>query len=369
MRSSVTRTYSTGRSANGSIGTCERYELPQLLCGYSRIESSKSCSLELTQRQPRGRRTRSSRFDAGRNFASKLWNAVRFGLGRIDNPAGPGVDLSTMRDVDRWMLSRITGTTKGLNDSLETFQFSQCTDLLYTLIWRNLCDWYLESVKQTIGDSPVQQQVLLTSLDAILRLFHPICPFVTETAWAAVRAKGEPGVQGFSLGPAPLLAQAQWPEPNESFLDSSLEAHVATQQELLNSVRRVRDEHQLAASLRPILLVDEPMLEAIGDSAEVLCAMGRLGSIEPLEDNAQGLPVNCDGGNARLGGLGEAATGADESANNAKRIQELQNQVAALDKRLSNPGYVDKAPTALVEETREQLARAQQALAQLLEVD
>ena len=319
---------------------------------------------EVTDKTPMAKNT-SSRFDAGRNFASKLWNAVRFGLGRIDRPAGPDVDVSAMLDVDRWMLSRIAGTTKALNASLETFQFSSCADLVYTLTWRNLCDWYLESAKHTIGDSPVQQQVLLTSLDALLRLLHPICPFVTETAWSAVRAKGEPGVQGFSLEHAPLLAQAPWPEPHETFLDVSLEAHVATQQELLNSVRRIRDEHQLPGSLRPILFVDDEVQQAIGDSGDVLCAMGRLGSIEPMETGAEGIAVTCDGGNARLGGLGEKVAGPDDSAGKTKRIEELQNQVAALDKRLSNPGYVDKAPAALVDETRQQLARAQQELAQL----
>ena len=320
---------------------------------------------EVTDKTPMAKNT-SSRFDAGRNFASKLWNAVRFGLGRIDRPAGPDVDVSAMRDVDRWMLSRIAGTTKALNASLETFQFSSCADLVYTLTWRNLCDWYLESAKHTIGDSPVQQQVLLTSLDALLRLLHPICPFVTETAWSAVRAKGEPGVQGFLLEHAPLLAQAPWPEPPETFLDVSLEAHVATQQELLNSVRRIRDEHQLPGSLRPILFVDDEVQQAIGDSGDVLCAMGRLGSIEPMETGAEGIAITCDGGNARLGGLGEKVAGPDDSAGKTKRIEELQNQVAALDKRLSNPGYVDKAPAALVDETRQQLARAQQELAQLL---
>jgi len=321
---------------------------------------------EVTPDTPMAKNT-SSRFDAGRNFTSKLWNAVRFGLGRIARPAGPDIHVSQMADVDRWMLSRIAGTTRALNASLECFQFSQCADLVYTLTWRNLCDWYLEAVKQTIGDAPVQQQVLLTCLDAVLRLLHPICPFVTETAWVAVRATGTPGVQGLSLGTASMLAQAAWPEPSETLIDTTLESHVATQQALLNAVRRVRDEHRLPGSLRPTLLVDAALEQAIGGSADVLCTMGRLGGIRLLEGTPDGLAIMCDGGNACLSDLGDAAGSGDDSAATAKRIDELKATIASLDKRLANPGYVDKAPAALVEETRQQLARAQQELMQLSE--
>jgi valyl-tRNA synthetase len=323
---------------------------------------------QVTDNTPMAKNT-SSRFDAGRNFASKLWNAVRFGLGRITNPAGPDIDLSQLSDVDRWMLSRVAQTTADINASLETFQFSPCTEHLYTLIWRNLCDWYLEAIKHTIGDSPMQQQVLLTCLDALLRLLHPICPFISETAWAAVRATGSPGVQGLTLDSATSLAQAHWPVPDMAMIDETLERHVEVQQELLNAVRRTRDEHRLAGSLRPILVVDEALHRAIGGSADVLCALARLESIACGTSDDQtadeGLAIACEGGKAKLTELGDEGGSSDNAEVQKKRVEELQGKVSALTKRLSNPGYVDKAPEKLVNETKAQLAQCEQELAQL----
>ena len=318
---------------------------------------------EVTEAQPLACNT-SSRFDAGRNFATKLWNAVRFALGRVEAPSGPDAAVE-LTEIDRWILSRVATTTLKIDDALGQCQFSVCADLLYDLIWRDLCDWYLEAVKHTVSKRPDQQQVLLTVLDAVLRLLHPICPFVTETAWAAVRAKGASGVPGLQLAGGHLLAMAHWPVPDDNLRDPALEDDVAVQRQLVNAVRRVRTERQLPGSLRPVLLLDATLFKAIAGSSDVLCAMGRLDRIEQFDGALPhgAAPVAADGGTACLAELGEAANNAEEVS--AKRIEELQRTVQALSGRLNNAGYVDKAPAALVEETREQLAQAQAELKEL----
>jgi valyl-tRNA synthetase len=320
---------------------------------------------KVTEAQPLACNT-SSRFDAGRNFATKLWNAVRFALGRVTEPSGPNAEIE-YSEIDRWMLSRVATTTVNIDSALGQCQFAVCADLLYDLIWRDLCDWYLEAVKHTVSERPDQQQVLLTVLDAVLRLLHPVCPFVTETAWAAVRAKGPSGVPGLQLGGGDLLALAHWPAPADHLRDPGLEDAVTLQRQLINAVRRVRTERQLPGKLRPVLLLESALFDAVSGSADVLCAMGRLDRIERMDGTMPegAAPVATDGGIACLAELGEAA-GISEAVN-AQRIEELQRTVQALSGRLNNAGYVDKAPPALVDETRQHLAQATAELKELQE--
>jgi valyl-tRNA synthetase len=154
-----------------------------------------------------------------------------------------------------------------------------------------------------------------------------------------------------------------------AMIDKTLERHVEVQQELLNAVRRTRDEHRLAGSLRPILVVDEALHRAIGGSADVLCALARLESIACGTSDDQtadeGLAIACEGGKAKLTELGDEGGSSDNAEVQKKRVEELQGKVSALTKRLSNPGYVDKAPEKLVNETKAQLAQCEQELAQL----
>ncbi|MEL6986051.1 MAG: class I tRNA ligase family protein, partial [Actinomycetota bacterium] len=138
--------------------------------------------------QPLARNT-SSRFDAGRNFANKVWNATRFAIGRIPVdgpvPAGP-VDLSSATMADRWIVARLAQTLDTIEGSLGRYQFNVYADTIYDFIWHDVCDRYLEAVKPTIDDNPDQQAILASVLDAVLRILHPACPFVTEALWQHV---------------------------------------------------------------------------------------------------------------------------------------------------------------------------------------
>ena len=169
--------------------------------------------VEPTDDLPLARNT-SSKFDLGRNFANKLWNATRFALKRVDASRPGRADRSTSPSrpfADRWILARLTRPWSASSERSPTYQFNAFADTLYDFVWHDVCDRYLEMVKPTIDDDPDQQVVLGAVLDAVLRIMHPVCPFVTEALWPAVSAARRGHIDGLDLPPAPLLAGAAWP--------------------------------------------------------------------------------------------------------------------------------------------------------------
>ncbi|MEZ5228129.1 MAG: class I tRNA ligase family protein [Acidimicrobiales bacterium] len=173
--------------------------------------------------QPLARNT-SSKFDIGRNFANKTWNATRFALRRLADasPAAEPVRAADTRFVDRGILARLGETLDTAEAALDNYQFNFFVDALYDFVWRDVCDRYLEAVKPTIDDDPVQQVVLGTVLDSVLRILHPVTPFVTEALWPHVSATRSGSVVGVELPPAEVLAGAAWrPWPSTSSIGRS----------------------------------------------------------------------------------------------------------------------------------------------------
>jgi valyl-tRNA synthetase len=172
-----------------------------------------------------------------RNFCNKLWNATRFALLNGATVAGGLPDAASMTAADRWVLSRLQAVTAEVDRSYEDFQFARATELLYHFAWDELCDWYLELAKVPLsgGGAPadVTRAVLGHVLDALLRLLHPVIPFVTETLWTALTGRESAVV-------------AEWPRPDASLLDSGAEAEIAAVQRLVTEVRRFRTEQGLA---------------------------------------------------------------------------------------------------------------------------
>src|SRR5690606_19798947 len=121
------------------------------------------------------------KFDLGRNLCNKLWNAARFALTMLERhpvkPSAYPIDPERLSLTDRWMLSRLTAATGAIDNALRHYQFKDYADAVYDLLWRDFCDWYLESIKPTLATDPNQPAVLRLVLDAILRLMHPVTPF------------------------------------------------------------------------------------------------------------------------------------------------------------------------------------------------
>jgi len=323
---------------------------------------------EPTAEMPLARNT-SSRFDVGRNFCNKLWNASRFAMANLVEP-GPEESPTLAQPValvDRWMISRLHRALHAVEDALAEYQFSDYAEAMYDLVWRDFCDWYLEAIKPTVRSDAVQRQVLRTTLDAILRLLHPVCPFVTEAIWphlADTCAGGPAGIEGVILPSSPLLTTAAWPDIACRVDDPEALETFARVQAIVSAIRNLRGERQVQPK-RKIVLHAGPKLRALATEAggviETLAGLERIEGIESGHppDAADAIPLPFEGEELFLSGLVDAVNADAERERIKKSLAELERQIVGFRNKLGNEGYVAKAPPAVVEDTRARLAKAE----------
>jgi valyl-tRNA synthetase len=191
-------------------------------------------------------RQASERFEEGRNFANKLWNAARFLLLNLEGYTPHALKVEELPLEDRWILSRLATTAREVTEHLEGYHFSDVARTVYDFTWSEFCDWYVEMSKGRLreeGSRPVVQRVLAGVLDVILRLAHPVMPFVTESIWQALNeAAFERGL------PAPEPATesvmiAPWPSLPREWQDEGMERRIRRMQELVRVVREVRNRY------------------------------------------------------------------------------------------------------------------------------
>jgi len=315
-------------------------------------------------------RNSSRKFDLGRNFANKFWNATRFALAKLDGDEAislPG-DAGELSLIDRWIIGRLQHTLGVVEDAVAGYQFHQYAEAMYDFIWRDFCDWYLEAVKPTVGDDPSQRQVLRTVLNATVRMLHPICPFVTETLWPHIQAAGAPGLPGVTLdaGSRPdLLATAPWPRVAGG-IDEQVSATVERIQTLTMAIRNLRAEHKVSPKKRIKLFAGGPTLALIESGGGIVQTMAGLSSVEAVHDGATPdgtIPLAIEGDQVFVGGLAEAVDVDAEQARLTRVCQEKEKAVVRYRSKLENKGYINKAPAAVVDQTREMLSEAEADLA------
>jgi valyl-tRNA synthetase len=324
-------------------------------------------------------KTTSSKFDLGRNFANKLWNASRFTLGILGaagtaSSPNPHSQLPTPALLDRWLLSRLATAVSEVNASLASFEFSSYATTMYDLLWRDFCDWYLEGIKPTVANDAHQRAVLANALESILRLLHPVMPFVTEAIWEKVRDLKSAPVAGITLGPSRnngLLATAGWPIVADSLKDAKAEADFERVRSLVTSIRDVRAQHQVLPRRKVTLHIPAGFaLDADASALASTCANLEVITKDAPRAEAASTGVvafSFDGQQFHLTNLRDAAAaGASNDAEKArltKLVADLTKSVATLEGRLNNPGYADKAPPHMVQQSKDQLAKAKAELA------
>ena len=324
------------------------------------------------------------RFETGRNFCNKFWNAARFAMLNLEGyEPGPLPALDLLAIEDRWILSRLTRTAAQVTSYLDRYQFDQATRTLRDFVWNEFCDWYLEMVKprlqSDVEDTEARgtaQRVLVGVLDSLLRLLAPTTPFITEELWERLAewapSRGLPDPEPV----AECVMRATWLELPDEWVDDSLEERFERLQEIIVAVRNVRSTYTIPRSTRLSLSV-----RCGPDVAEDFEAVaGQFLNLSNTELVAVGPEVSQAAGAASfaLGGADgyidlEGVVDRDaERAKHVKELEKLTGMIAGHEKKLANENFVSKAPAEVVDGVRatlaglrEQLERVNDILGQL----
>ena len=326
-------------------------------------------------RDPSSGKNTSPKFDAGRNFCNKLWNAARFALGIVGNASATenidtqetALESSPSRArplVDRWMLSRLAGSLDEVNSTLKQYQFAGYAQTMYDLLWRDFCDWYLEAIKPTAPNDPAQRAVLAHTLETIVRMLHPITPFVTEALWEQLRHVKTQPVAGFNLSPSRvngLLCTAGWPKLDSSLRDEAAERDFGRVQALVSAVREVRAQHNIAPKRRITLhaartLIDELTASGGRSYVESLAGIETFTENPPTAGGGTQVTIRFESYEVVLSNLADKVDAGAEKERLEKDLADKSKAATTISKRLENPGYMAKAPAKLVEESKAQLA-------------
>jgi len=300
------------------------------------------------------------RVKQGRDLANKLWNASRLILLGVQEGVEPSPDHARTPE-DRWIVSRLERVTARSADLIERFELSAAALELYEVFWSELCDWYLELAKPRLydegSDRSAVSATLLFALDRMLRLLHPIMPHVTEEVWSFMPG----GAAGGAGADRPsLLAVAAYPEPDPSRLDEDAEAIVGRAIDAITALRRYRDEAQVKPSA---LLGARISAEGYEETAGHVARLARL-KLEGSEGGEVAAEVPVPGGVVVL--LPDDAFDPREASRRiATRAGKIGEEIARLEKKLSNERFVERAPPAVVERERAKLEAYRQSLERL----
>jgi valyl-tRNA synthetase len=310
---------------------------------------------------PDGRTVNASpKFDIGRNFCNKLWNAARFAMMNLS--AAPAWDsIRPQEDLaDAWILSRMHAAVRDATRAAESFRFNELADTLYHFMWDDLCDWYLEIAKARINAGrSAPKAVLAYCLDVLLRLLHPITPFITETLWQALN--GMVAVRGPGDEPAePMLVAARWPMADAAMIRPAAEEQFALLRELIRLVRNARAEHDV-----PPRQVVNVAIEADGAAAGLITAnLDLLKSLANVGEAtiAPRLPAPPENA-AAVTVAGTKLYVLDiidrqaELSRLTKQAESVRKGVAGIEGKLGNANFVARAPAEVVAKERQRLER------------
>ena len=309
------------------------------------------------------------RLSGYRNFCNKLWNASRFVLMNTeDQDCGYQGGEMTFSLADRWILAEFNNTVKAYREALDNYRFDIAAGILYEFTWNQFCDWYLELSKPAVhkgndAQKRAARHTLIEVLEGLLRLAHPIIPFITETIWQ--RVKEVKGIEGETI-----MLQA-FPEFDASLVDEQALNDLEWIKEVIVAVRNIRAEMNIAPG-KPLEVIlrgaDDNAKRRVSDNIGFLKAMGRLADIRPLAEGEEApLSVNKLVNGAEL--LIPMAGFIDKDAELArldKELEKVEKDITTLDSKLSNDGFVSRAPEAVVAKERERLATCLSAKEKLI---
>lgn len=292
-----------------------------------------------------------------KRFANKLWNVASFVLSRLEaNEGAPGADLAPLPAPaglaleDRWILSRLHAAHTAADAAYDAYDWAAVCRTLYHFVWDELADWFVEAVKLRLyGDdaeaAATARRVGRHVVDHVLRLLHPVMPFLTETLWRTLTG---------SEGGRDSLMVAAWPEVDPAWHDAEAEAAFAVLQDLVTETNRFRSQNGVAPSKRFKLLIASDHRELVDEQAALLASLAGLSEVETtheLEERAGTSTIRFRTGQAQvdLAGLIDVEA---EVARLDKELERARGDLARVEGKLGNEGFVSRAPAEVVAKER-----------------
>lgn len=305
------------------------------------------------------------RAEGYRNFCNKIWNATNFVLMNTENQdCGYGATATEPRGYsfpDMWIVGRLNQTIEQVTQAYETYRFDLAAETLYSFVWNDYCDWYLELAKVQLQTGCASRQratrhTLLRVLEAALRLLHPIIPFITEELWQTVAPMCDAKT-------ADSIMLARFPEADGGEIVQTAFEQMTVLQDLIGAVRNLRGEMGIQPNVKAPLFVESA--DDLADYLKYLPMMTRLTEAQQVAalPESEDAPVAvCNG--ARLM-LKVEIDKAAETARLSKEAEKLQKALDKLNAKLSKPGYTEKAPAHLVEKDKADLAELEDKMAKV----
>ena len=321
----------------------------------------------------------SERFEAGRNFSNKLWNATRFVLMNLDGYAGSDLSAWGQADAkafetleDRWLASRLASVSRDVTAAIDEYRFAEAARLLYSFAWDEFCSAYLELCKSRLSDPARCEQaraMLMLALDTILRLIHPLMPFVSEEIWQHLRLVAGDRRMPWDVaeGPAESIMIARWPTPPAKWIDPRTEEQFGTFLGVVGAIREVRARQnvpprtRVQAALRLPAATAELLLPM--HAAIESMAMVELTAVGPEAAGAAGAATAAVPGGEVLLDLAATVDVGAEKVRLAKENEKLVGFIAAKRSKLADEKFAARAPEAVVFKERQQLAELEEKLA------
>ena len=311
----------------------------------------------------------SERFEVARNFNNKLWNAARFAMINLEDYSGPAATFDRRRLPleDRWILSRLATTTEAVDEALENFRFADAARQLHEFAWDEFCSYYVEMAKPRLANPQTRaatQQVLAHVLDHLLRLLHPIVPFITEAIWQELAKFGKRRSLDETSDAARWIIRAVWPAARSNDRDPAIEKQFAKFAAVLGALREIRSRQNLPpkAELAFQLQCDADTIRLLQPMEEFFKALA--GASVSTWDTQAAKPdmaaqVSADGMEVIVD-LGKFIDIGAELVRNEKLLENLQKQIAGKRSKLSNASFVERAPADVVDKERASLAELEQ---------
>ena len=310
------------------------------------------------------------KLEASRNFANKLWNASRFVIMNLQDEDGNFLPFRDgeefWQDEDKWMISRVNETAKYVDEVMDKYDLSLAAQKVYDCIWNEYCDWYIEILKGRLyGDNEEDKQtarfVLVKVLKDLLKMLHPFMPFITEEIWSYLPETDDQ-----------FIMLSEFPEYKEEYKFETEVAELETAMEIIRAIRNIRAEANAAPSkeLTAVIVADNESAEKIQAGERYIKKMANITDILVTDDKAR-VPAEV---------MSAVVTGAEvnipleelvdfkaEAERLAKEKKKLEGEVKRGEKMLSNPGFVNKAPEAKINEEKEKLANYKEMLEKVIE--